>query len=38
MMISEKAGQYLVKIAKEAIEHYIETKEKLKYLTIIQSN
>lgn len=29
MMISERAGQYLVEIAKEAIEHYIETKEKL---------
>ena len=29
MMISDKAGEYLVNIAKKAIEHYIETKEKL---------
>ena len=29
MMISEKAGEYLVELAKEAIKHYIETKEKL---------
>ncbi len=29
MMISDKAGEYLVDIAKQAIEHYIETKEKL---------
>ena len=28
-MISDKSGEYLVKIAKEAIGHYIETKEKL---------
>ena len=26
-MISDRAGEYLVKIAKEAIEHYIKTKE-----------
>ncbi len=29
MMISERAGNYLVDIAKKAIEHYIETKETL---------
>ena len=28
-MITDRAGQYLVKIAREAIGHYIETKEKL---------
>ena len=28
-MISDKAGEYLVNIAKEAIEHYLETKERL---------
>ena len=28
-MLSERSGNYLVDIAKEAIEHYIETKEKL---------
>ena len=28
-MISDEAGQYLVDIAKKAIEHYIETKEKM---------
>ena len=28
-MISDKAGEYLVKIAKEAIEHYIKTKEQM---------
>ena len=28
-MITDRAGEYLVKIAKQAIEHYIETKEKL---------
>ena len=28
-MISDRAGQYLVNIAKEAIKHYIETKEKM---------
>ena len=31
-MISDRAGQYLVEIAKEAIEHYIETKEKLELI------
>lgn len=29
MMISDRAGQYLVDIAKQAIEHYIKTKETL---------
>ena len=29
-MLSDRAGNYLVDIAKKAIEHYIETKEKLK--------
>ena len=29
MMISDRAGEYLVEIAKKAIEHFIETKEKL---------
>ena len=29
MMISDKAGEYLVDIAKQTIEHYIKTKEKL---------
>lgn len=28
-MISNRAGQYLVEIAKEAIAHYLETGEKL---------
>ena len=28
-MLSDKAGEYLVDIAKKAIEHYIETKERL---------
>ena len=28
-MISDRAGTYLVNIAKEAIEHYLETKERL---------
>lgn len=28
-MISDRAGQYLVEIAKEAIAHYLETGEKL---------
>ena len=28
-MLTDRAGNYLVKIAKEAIEHYIETKEKM---------
>ena len=28
-MLSDRAGKYLVDIAKEAIEHYIETKDKL---------
>ena len=29
MMISDRDGEYLVEIAKKAIEHFIETKEKL---------
>ena len=29
MMITERAGNYLVELAKKAIEHYIETKETL---------
>ena len=28
-MISDRAGQYLVEVAHKAIEHYINTKEKM---------